>query len=150
MIVCAPRQPHQGTAQGFHLQEPDENACSVATKPSSKTPMFRNACIVMCSVGRLLLLKITGPGTVASPTRTPNNPIFQDTINNPKLVPARRITHVNDKPILFPSVMCFSTTSHSDVAVPSFTNPACSEQSVSHLCSVQILQRGLFWRKRTI
>ena len=35
---------------------------------------------------------------------------------------------MNDKPILFPSVMCFSTTSHSDVAVPSFTNVACSEK----------------------
>ena len=31
---------------------------------------------------------VAGPGTAASPTRIPNNPIFQDTMSNPKLISA--------------------------------------------------------------
>ena len=67
---------HSGDRSG-QLQEPSGNVCSVVTKPGSKTSIFLNA-YIEC-VWRLLLPKITGPGTVASPTRTPNNPIFQDT-----------------------------------------------------------------------
>ena len=76
----------------------------------------------MCLVGRSLPPKFAGPGTAASPTRSPNNPVFQDTNKHLRRFILKR------QYLLFPIQLAARSRLLRE----------------SHLCSVQSFYRGSF------
>ena len=81
---------------------------------------------------------VAGPGTAASPTRIPNNPILQDKMTSPRLISATVISQRASKRSCFRLWGVFLRCPHSDVTVPTVSNPTRKREKIwpaHHICA---------------